>query len=125
DDAVQNLAIGQRFLTAFAIEHEDRHAPQLLARDTPVRPGRDHVRNTLLAPGRSPFDGLDGVESALAQLIAVHADEPLFGGAENRGAMASPAVRIAVLDVLFSQECAGIFQYSDDDRVGLPDGLAD
>ena len=43
---------------------------------------------------------LDGFERALAEIVAVHADEPLFGGAEDGRVVAAPAVRIAVLDLL-------------------------
>jgi hypothetical protein len=52
---------------------------------------------------RRPFHGLDGVERALAQIVAVHADEPLLGRTEDGRMMAAPAVRVAVLDILFGQ----------------------
>ena len=40
DDAVEDLAIGDRLAAAFAVEHDDRHAPDALARDAPVGPRR-------------------------------------------------------------------------------------
>ena len=58
------------------------------------------------------FHGLDGFESALAQIVAVHADEPLLGGAEDGRMVAAPAVRIAVLDILFGQQRARRFSES-------------
>ena len=47
---------------------------------------------------------LDGVQRALAEVVAVHADEPLLGGAEDGRVVAAPAVRIAVLDLLGGQQ---------------------
>jgi hypothetical protein len=41
--------------------------------------------------------------SALAEIVLLHADEPLFGGAEDGGFVAAPAVRVAVLDGLLGE----------------------
>ena len=60
-----------------------------------------------------------------AQIVALHADEPLLGGAEDRRLVAAPAVRIAVLDLSLRQQRARSLQHLDDDRVRLPNRLAD
>ena len=43
DDAVEDLAIRDRLAAAFAVEDDDRNAPDALARDAPVGTVRDHV----------------------------------------------------------------------------------
>ena len=53
-----------------------------------------------------PLDGADGVEGALAQIVALHADEPLFGGAKDSRIVAAPTVRITVLDFLQREQSA-------------------
>src|SRR5580704_1938005 len=110
DDAIEDLAVGQRLSAALAIEHDDGHAPRALTGYAPVRPGRDHVGDALLAPGRRPLYLLDGLERALAQIVAIHADEPLFRRAKDGRIVAAPAMRIAVIDLALSQERSGVFQ---------------
>ena len=71
-------------------------------------------------------DLLDGIERGAAQIVALHADEPLLGGAEDGRVVAAPAVRIAVRDLFVRRSSAPwALQNVDDDRVGFPDGLAD
>src|SRR6185437_12243411 len=55
-DVTGGLGAQERRLAAPAIERGDGHAPEPLARDAPVGPGRDHVADALLAPGRIPLD---------------------------------------------------------------------
>ena len=83
DDAIENRFIGEWLGAAFAIEDGDGHAPDALARDAPIGARRDHVGHALFAPGGIPLNFLDGFESFFAEVFAVHADEPLFGGAED------------------------------------------
>ena len=54
----------------------------------------------------------------------LHVDEPLFGGPEDHRVMAAPAVWVGVLQVARGQQGAILLEHGDDDRVGLPDGLA-
>ena len=49
---------------------------------------------------------LDGFERVVAEIVALHADEPLLGGAEDDRLVAAPAVRIAVLDLFLAQQRA-------------------
>ncbi len=70
------------------------------------------------------FTFLDGFERVLAEVVAVHADEPLLGGAEDGGVMAAPAVGIAVLDLARGQKRAFALQDVDDDGVAVPHRLA-
>jgi hypothetical protein len=55
---------------------------------------------------------------------AVHADEPLLGGAEDGRIVTPPAMRITVLDLARRRQRAHALQNLDDDRVAFPDGLA-
>ena len=48
----------------------------------------------------------------LAEIVAIHADEPLFGGAEDGRLVAAPAVRIAVLDLLLASSAPCCFRIS-------------
>ncbi len=123
--AVQNLPIGQRIPARRAIEHDDRHAPDALARNAPVGPARDHVGDAFFAPLRHPLHGFDRIERLLPKAVVVHPDEPLFGGAEDGGVVAAPAMRIRVLDVLDREQRAVLFQDIDDERIAFPDGLAE
>ena len=52
------------------------------------------------------FTLLDGFERVLAEIVALHADEPLLGGAEDGGVVAAPAVRIAVVELLRAEQRA-------------------
>src|SRR5579875_79242 len=100
DDTVENLAVGKWFAALIAVEDHDGDAPDALARDAPIGPGGDHVGDALFAPFGEPLHRFDGVERALAEMIALHADEPLLGGAKDGGVVAAPAVRITVFDLL-------------------------
>jgi hypothetical protein len=51
-------------------------------------------------------------------------DEPLFGGAEDDGVVAAPAVRVAVKDVGAAEQRAARGDQIDDGLVGLENGLA-
>src|SRR5215469_5637895 len=125
DNAVENGAIGNRLAAGVAIEDDDGHAPDALARDAPIGAGGDHVGDPLFTPGRDPADLLDGFERAAAKIVALHADKPLFGGAENSRVVAAPAVRIGVGDLLEAAQGVVRFEDFDDDGVGFPDGFAD
>ena len=124
DDTIENGFIGKRFGTAFAIENSYRHAPDALTRDTPIGTRRDHVGHALFAPGGVPLNFFDGVESFFAEVFTVHADEPLFGGAEDEGVVTAPAVRITVIDFGLAGEGAVLLKDFDDDGIGVPHGLA-
>ena len=64
------------------------------------------LRDALFAPGGDPADLLDGLERALAEVVAVHADEPLLGGAEDDRIVAAPAVRVGVRELFEPQQRA-------------------
>src|SRR5665213_4309900 len=125
NDAVENLLIRQRMTTFFAIENDNRHAPYPLARDAPVGARRDHVRNTVVAPGRNPAYLANGVQRLLPQTVVLHPDEPLFGSAEDGGIMAAPAVRIRVVDILRRKQRAMLFQDFNHQRIAFPNRLAE
>src|SRR5271165_7367912 len=67
--AIHRLAV-QKFVAALALEHGDRHTPEALARDAPVRTRGNHVRDALLAPRRVPSDLLDLFQRTAAQRSA-------------------------------------------------------
>ena len=66
-----------------------------------------------------PAGPVDGFERALAEIVAVHADEPLFGGAENDGVVAAPAVRIGMRQFFEGQQRAARIC-----RISMTTGLA-
>src|ERR1700683_4982538 len=122
---IEDFAVRHRLLAVLAIERNERNAPDALARDAPVRPRGDHVRHALLAPRGYPLDVLNCFQRPLAQIVAFHADEPLFGGAKNCRVVAAPAMRIAVRDLFLAEQRSVRFQNLANDRVRLPDRLAD
>src|SRR3954452_15677358 len=101
---VEDPAICDGFAAAVAIERDDWYAPDALTRDAPVGTVRDHVVDSILAPCREPLHFADGIEGTLAEVVPVHADEPLLGCPEDRGLVASPAVRVRVIDFAVSKQ---------------------
>ena len=116
--------VGNDVIAGIAIEGGDRNAPGTLARDHPVGPVCDHVRDSLFAPGWEPLHVLDGVECVLPQIVAIHADEPLVGAAKDGGVVAAPAMRVRVLVIRLLEQGSMGLEDPDDDRVRFPDGLA-
>src|SRR6185437_12294259 len=68
----------------------------------------DHSSDTLLAPGRRPPHPLDVAQRVRAQILLIHADEPLRRGAEDQRTLVSPAVRVAVAIGLVMPEPASM-----------------
>jgi hypothetical protein len=112
---------GMQLAGLFLHEQRDRHAPGALARDAPVRAILDHAGDALLAPGRGPLRFADVAQRMRAQILLVHADEPLRRGAENHGRLVPPAMRVAVSERHVMHQATTLFQQLDDDRVGLVD----
>ena len=119
-DAIQDFAIGDGLAATVAIEDDNGHAPDTLARDAPVGAHGDHVGDAFLAPIGHPADLADGFERALAEVVTVHADEPLLGGAEDGGLVAAPAMRVAVFDSFGGEQGVMRAQDFDDDGIGFP-----
>jgi hypothetical protein len=125
DDVIEFGTVGDVLFAGLAGEGDDGDAPGALAGDAPIGAGGDHVADALFAPGGPPLDLFNGFEGALAEIVALHADEPLFGGAEDGGFVAAPAVGVAVLDGGLGEEGAGGLEQFNHEWVGFPDGLAD
>src|SRR5262249_54384210 len=51
--------ISENFLTNFTCKARDRHAPDALARETPVGPVGDHPIDAIPAPWRNPSHAID------------------------------------------------------------------
>ena len=89
-----------------AIENDQRHAPEALARNAPVGALGDHFVHAVFAPlpesisrcrfPRARAHAAVALSAPELSLIRVHVDEPLLGGAENHRIVAAPAMRIAV-----------------------------
>src|ERR1051325_11808374 len=47
NDVRERMVIREKLITFCAIEHHNRHAPDALPRDAPVRPRREHIREPL------------------------------------------------------------------------------
>ena len=100
-----------------AVEHRDRQTPAALTGDAPVGALADHGGHALFAPHGQPAHVLARGDSVL--LEGVHGAEPLRRGAEDDRALAAPAVRIAVHDVLRREEQASLLHVCEDDGVGF------
>ena len=111
--------VGQPLAALLAIKSDDGHAPKALPRDAPVWAHGDHVEDAALAPGRRPLHLGDFLQRAAPQVVALHADEPLLGGAEDGGVMATPAVRIGMFQRLGAQQAPVPAQDLDNGGVGL------
>ncbi len=94
-----------------AVEDGDPDAPGALARETPIRPAGNHGVDAVDALLGDPFDALDRHERALAQFIRIDAHEPLHGGTEDGGLVATPAVGILVLQRAFMEQCPALAQH--------------
>src|SRR6185436_20766126 len=94
-------------------EQRQRHTPDTLARDTPVRTIGDHVADPALAPRGHPLHLADLAQRSFAQASLFHADEPLRSRAEDDRRLVAPAMRIAVLERFLVQQRAMLLQHSD------------
>ena len=111
-----NALLGADGLFAvLAIEHGDGQTPAALTGDAPVLALADHRAHAVLAPRGQPADVLAGGDGLV--LKGVDRAEPLRGGAEDDGALAAPAVRIAVDDLFRSKENAAFLHIVKDDGV--------
>src|SRR2546426_2618223 len=122
-DVVDDPLLEEQRSTPRAVERDDRHPPDPLARDDPLGPVRHHVVDALLAPRRDPLHvALDRLEDARAEALLVELDEPLLRGTEERRVLAAPAVRIRVVEPPLGNQHPDRPEVFDDPRVGLPDG---
>src|SRR5206468_2494927 len=93
------------------VEDRDRQAPGALARDAPVGARVDHAADAVLAPVGDEIGFVDGflresAERSSAAKWLVHRDEPLFRRAKDDRLFAAPVVRVAVGDLLFTEQHA-------------------
>src|SRR5262249_56213725 len=76
-DVLDDALLEQEGVAARAVERDDRHAPDALARDDPLQPVGHHVVDAVLAPRRDPLDvPLDRLERVGAKAPLVDVDEP-------------------------------------------------
>ena len=106
DDVVEDLLGHQLALALLAVEHRDRNAPEALAGDAPVGAVLDHPVDPVPSPGGDPGHVVDGRQGLLPEVVFLHGDEPLLGGAEDDRLLAAPAVGIGVLDVHLPEQGA-------------------
>ena len=127
DDLFVELGRKNRLLTSLAHEDRNWHAPDALAADAPVGPGRNHVRDALLTPRGIPRHLGNLINRLLTEglLLArfgldlrVKIDEPLLGRAEDHRLVAAPAMRIGVLEVLLGQKSATRLEQLNHQRIG-------
>ena len=123
-DALDHLRIAQRGAVLARDEDRDRHAPDALAREHPVRPGLDHRADAGAAGRRHPAHVVDGVERGAAEAGRLHADEPLARVAEDQRRLGAPGVGIGVDHFAAREQVAGIGQRVGDLAVHLVDVLA-
>jgi len=111
--------IGDGLAAALADEGGYGHAPRALAGDTPVGPSLHHSVDAVPSPVGNPGDPVDLIQCLFAQSVGFHADEPLFGGAEDDGLLAAPAVGIGVGDLARTKEGACFGQLFNNALVGF------
>ena len=110
------------FAAVLAEQGQDGHAPLALARNAPVRPGFDHIVNAVPAPGRNPLHiPVNALQGPRAQVVFLHADEPLGRGPEDHRIFAAPAMRIRVLNPAFLKQRALFPEFFNNLGVGLRD----
>lgn len=110
------------FAAVFAVEDRDRNTPDTLTGDAPVAAVVDHIVDAVMAPGRNPFDRIDGFEGFLTE--AVDRSKPLFRRPIDDRVLAAPAVRILMAEGVFGKESTLFSQFLDDRYVGIEDELA-
>ena len=96
---VHDLRVGQGLAAGGAGKGGDRHPPGALAGDAPVGTVLDHAVDPLLAPAGNPLDLVDVLQRLFPEIVRLHADEPLLGGAEDDRLLAAPAVGVGVADL--------------------------
>ena len=105
------------FAAVLAVEHGDRQTPAALTGDAPVGTVADHGDHAILAPCGQPLHVVAGGN----RLVLERFDraEPLRGCAEDDRALAAPAMRIAVNDLLRGEQRAGSLHIRQNDGVGF------
>ena len=123
---VEGRLIRTGLLARLAIEDGDRHSPRALTRDAPIRARFDHAQDAIDPPARNPVHPANRSDGFLAKVAAfeIHPDEPLRGRPEHDRVVASPAMRIAVLDIRAREQVSALLKERDDRLVGLEDELA-
>ena len=109
-----------RLAAVLAVDHGDGQTPAALAGNAPVGALPDHGLHPVDAPLGHPADLVGG--GAGLVLKGIHGTEPLGRGPEDDGALAAPAVRVAVDDVLRGEEHAALLHVRQDDGVALVRG---
>ena len=105
-----------------AVHHGDRQTPLALAGDAPVGALAHHALHAVDAPVGHPAHVVTGGTGVFLERL--DRAEPLRGGAEDDGALAAPAVRIAVDDVLAGEQRAALLHVGQDHGIGLVGGHA-
>src|SRR6266403_1493555 len=130
DDVAERGVIFKALSAAIAEKHDDRHAPETLARDAPIGALLNHFVNALFAPAGNPFHVGDfGERFGTQRFFAVgwnciHANKPLHCRAKDHWVMAAPAMRVAVLVSVVTKQRPAIGEQLYDDRIGGEDVLA-
>ena len=86
-----------------------------LAGNAPVRARRDHVADSFFAPRRIPVHLLDRIERPLAEVVMLHADEPLRRRPEDERRLVAPAMRVTVTIGRVGEQAAALAEQIDDD----------
>ena len=110
-------------LVVGVVERGQRDAPTALARDAPVGARFDRAVDAVAAPGRQPFDLVDGAQGRGAQFV--HADEELVHRPEDDRHLGPPAMRVGVVDLALARQRVDLPEHFDDVRVGVENVLAD
>ena len=116
-DGGDSLVGADGLAAVLAVDHGDGQAPLALTGNAPVGALADHGLHAVNAPAGHPAHIVGGGAGLI--LEGLHGAEPLGSGTEDDGALAAPAVGIAVDDVLGGEQGAAFLHVRQDDGVGL------
>src|SRR5512138_2243878 len=96
--------ISQNRPASDAGETGNRYTPHPLTRQTPIGTVLNHPVNPITAVRWNPLNPLDLGQRLFPKIVRLHRDEPLFGGAKDDGILATPTVRIGVVQRSVAQQ---------------------
>ncbi len=105
-NVTDSLGSNNYLAAVLAVKSGNRHSPGSLPGNAPVSPVSNHIVHSLLAPGGNPLYIFHFLKQFLAE--SFDRGKPLLSCPENNGVLASPAVRILVLEEIQMQQAAVI-----------------
>ena len=96
-NTIKDFLITQRLTGIFINEHRDRHTPRTLARYAPIGTVGNHGMQTVTTAFGHKAGFINRFERLFTQVVVLHGNEPLRGGAIDHRCLGAPRARIGVL----------------------------